>query len=170
MRRRLRNLVWTAFVTVLAAYIVSFASEIGFVPALLIVLFLLAIATTVWDELESGDIRFWLRHVRRRRLKQGTIDALGFVARACPQSPTGSPAIAFQTTEAERLEVSTLSHPVGVSFHEPIEQDVGSRDVPCRLKKAGLTIFRVERFTDSGFVITEQRPGIFVRGDVSYQK
>ena len=149
--------------TIGAAYAVAQVTSISFGLILLIASGIFALAMTGWAEVESGDIRFWFRYVRR-----GT-ESFPLQVIVTPQTPTSIPAIFFTTTTEDRQLVHTRPHPVGVSFRQPVEQNVSRSQLPCKIKRSGLTIFQVERFVEDGFVVSNQRPGIEVLGYVSYE-
>jgi hypothetical protein len=160
--RRFRKVVWAVFVAVAAAEIIAVVLPVPFGLALTIALFILAVSVTVVDGIVSGDFAF-LIEIARHKSGMATLGAV-----VLGGSPLSEPALMFTTNTEQRRLVKTDQGPVGVSFITPVEREISSSQVPCKLKRAGLTILRVDRFTDEGIVISNQHPGIGVRAEVSY--
>jgi hypothetical protein len=166
--RTVRDVAWTVFLAVTAAEIVAVIVPLPLGVALVAALGLLALCLTVVDGIRSGNIAF-LVAVARYKLHAHTPGLRGSLGAVLLDGGSLSEhALMFTTNADQRRVVKTDRAPIGISFVTPVEQEISSSQVPCRVKKAGLTILRLDRFIDHGIVISKQLPGIEIRAEVSY--
>jgi hypothetical protein len=155
---------------VLAAQGITLIATVSFGVALLVASLAIGVVLTIVDGVTSGDWAFLARELRRKLRPQraGPSGTLGAVT--LDAGPLGERALMFTTNTEQRRFVKTDCQPIGIRFESPVEQEVSSAQLPCKIKRAGMTIFRLDQFLGDGIVISDQRPGIDVRAEVSYGK
>lgn len=111
-----------------------------------------------------GWVRFqWIVWRAARMPPVGLYDV-----RVIPQSPTSRRDFSLITDREPRRLIWALGRPAGLRITAPVEVSVWANSLPFRVHRYGKTIFRVEEFLPTGFVIAEQSPGLRVKGELYY--
>lgn len=79
-----------------------------------------------------------------------------------------NPNVRFTTNASSELFIDLGGRPSRLHFTEPVKRTLRDEDLPKTLRKRGKQLFRVVRFTDSGFLITEQTPNLRVAALIYY--
>jgi hypothetical protein len=124
----------------------------------------LAIATVlaVWHIPGWARIRWKVWHAARHR------PTLALEGHLIPDSATGSRDFMFTTDDRPRRQIRTTARPAGLRITSPFEATVAASSLPARVQRYGKTIFRVTEFLPSGIVITDQSPGLEIKGEIYY--
>lgn len=111
---------------------------------------------------------FWWRTRLHARRTPGVSASLGLVV--VRAAPTSSRDLRFATNRQERQFISTGDEnppPVAISFRAPMQHLVSTPMTDVR--HCGRRVLRVEQFHESGFVISQQLPGVEIEAEIAYE-
>ena len=87
-----------------------------------------------------------------------------------PVSATGSRDFMFSTNREDRRVIPTDIRPAALRMRVPVADTILASSLPYRVRRYGKTVFEVREFLSTGFVISDQSPGLMVQGEIFYSE
>ncbi len=87
-----------------------------------------------------------------------------------PVSATGSRDFMFSTNREDRRVIPTDIRPAALRMRVPVADTILASSLPYRVRRYGKTVFEVREFLPTGFVISDQSPGLMVQGEIFYSE
>ncbi len=87
-----------------------------------------------------------------------------------PVSATGHRDFMFTTNHEDRRVIPTDLRPSALRMTEPVAETIVAASLPYRVRRYGKTVLEVREFLPTGVVISDQSPGLVVRGEIFYSE